>query len=149
MSEANWPESPQDNYFADICITAMLKMLRRVRKNESQANLRGNPFNTVMALFLTISIPLGVSDIASTKAVFRYQTSSSAVFSKIQTGDAIVLNRGPSFFQSISVTPLRKLTKVLRCIMCNCFYSPETSTIFDHFQWFKKKKGGRRDLVVP
>lgn len=79
----NRPESPQDNYFADICVTAMLKRLRRVRKNESQANLRGNPSDTVMALFLTISIHLGVFDIASTKAVSKYLTSFSAVFSKI------------------------------------------------------------------
>jgi len=83
LSEVDWPASPQDNYFADICITTVLKGLRRCRKDESQTNLMGNPWNTGMALFLTVSIHLGISNITSTKAKSKYQTSFSAVFTKM------------------------------------------------------------------
>lgn len=77
LSEVSRSESPQNHYFADICVTAVMKGLRRVRKNEIQTNLMGNPLNNGMALFLTISY---VSDTASTKAVTKYQTSLSVIF---------------------------------------------------------------------
>lgn len=77
LSEVSRPGNPQGNYFAEICVTAVQKGYKRVRKNVSQTNLRSNPLNTGMASSDCI---LYVSNTYSTKAVSKYHTSFSAVF---------------------------------------------------------------------
>lgn len=114
LSEVNWPDSPQDNDFADIYITAVLEGFRR---DESQTSLMGNPLNRSMILFLTISIYLGVCNITSTNAVCAYQIHFSAVFTKWKIID---LGKGLFFLQRISDSLRRRLIYVLLCMMCNC-----------------------------
>lgn len=115
LSEVSRPESPQDNYLADICVRAALKGLRRVRKNETQTNLMCNPLNTGVALLLTTPFMFPILPLP--KLLLNITPLYQLFFTKIQTEHALDLDRDLYFLQNICGTPLKKLIGVLHCVM--------------------------------